>query len=155
MTDTKKESAFLKILISFTLLWVAHCIGDYAIQSEFLALNKGKFFFLCFVHSTLWTGCIMAMLYLLAKCNLIWPNSPRLPYCLKQTFLVFLFLVITHFAMDSFKATGQLNVLFNKAQIDLDFLMREALWIDQIFHFITLIIVYFWLGLSCIKTKKS
>lgn len=48
-----------------TWLIFAHFIGDFALQKEWVALNKGKVFYIMFAHCVIWTACIcVALQYL-------------------------------------------------------------------------------------------
>ena len=42
------------------LIWLifAHFIADWALQSEWIAMNKGKYMEIMFAHSMIWTACI-------------------------------------------------------------------------------------------------
>lgn len=43
-------------------LIVAHYIGDFPMQGDFLANFKGRNDYVLFTHSVIWTGCICAVL---------------------------------------------------------------------------------------------
>jgi hypothetical protein len=42
------------------MIWLlfAHFIGDIALQSDWQAQNKGKYWYVMFSHAMIWTGCI-------------------------------------------------------------------------------------------------
>lgn len=42
----------------FIWLLIAHVIGDIAIQSDWVAQNKGKFIIVLSWHTIIWAGCI-------------------------------------------------------------------------------------------------
>lgn len=46
------------------MIWLifAHFIGDWAMQPEWVALNKGKYWFIMFAHCMVWTACISVAL---------------------------------------------------------------------------------------------
>jgi len=37
---------------------VGHLVGDFAAQNDWMALNKKKHWFPCFVHCVIWTWCV-------------------------------------------------------------------------------------------------
>lgn len=47
----------MKIEIMFWLIF-AHFIGDWALQSEWMATNKYKYWFVMLAHCIIWTGCV-------------------------------------------------------------------------------------------------
>ena len=51
--------------MSELLLFVvfAHYIGDFALQSEWVAINKATKWYVLFAHAMIWTGVISAVLY--------------------------------------------------------------------------------------------
>ena len=42
------------------MIWLifAHFIGDWALQSDWVAQNKGKHWFVLLAHSMIWTACV-------------------------------------------------------------------------------------------------
>ena len=46
------------------MIWLifAHYIGDFGLQKEWIALNKGKYWYTMLCHGMLWTFCICAAL---------------------------------------------------------------------------------------------
>jgi len=46
----------------FWWLIVAHLLGDYVLQSKWIALNKGKNYYILLVHSTVWAARIVFVL---------------------------------------------------------------------------------------------
>lgn len=89
-----------------------HYLGDFPLQGQFLAENKGKNDYLLFAHAFIWAGTISAGL---------------LYFGLFATWKV-LFLLIGHFVIDRGKArlqvSGQLELL-----------------IDQTLHFVQIVII--------------
>ena len=49
------------------LIWLifAHFIGDIALQSDWQAKNKGKYWYVMLSHCMIWTGCICIALQFL------------------------------------------------------------------------------------------
>lgn len=66
----------------------AHYIGDSAFQSQWVADNKGKYWYVMFVHCMIWSVSICAVLY----------------YFNILTFWKFIFLIAGHWAMDAWKS---------------------------------------------------
>ncbi len=98
-------------------LWLifAHFISDIALQSEGQAKNKGKYWYVMLAHCMIWTGVICAVLQ----------------YLQMLTLWKFLFLVVGHFACDSWKARIPKTP-------------KNWKWIypDQAIHFLQLLVVY-------------
>ena len=46
------------------MIWLifAHFLGDFALQKEWLALNKRKWWYVMMAHGIIWTGCICVAL---------------------------------------------------------------------------------------------
>jgi hypothetical protein len=51
--------------MTFLTLLFAHLLGDYPLQSDFLAINKGKNNIVLCVHAGIWTGTILVVAHLL------------------------------------------------------------------------------------------
>lgn len=146
-----------KIFFSMFILIFAHCLGDYAFQTQFLATFK-KFVFICFVHSAIWSGTVTYALVYILKFHLLWNYSKNIVFTsdLKRLlFWIFIFLLTTHMIIDTAKATGQFNLFFGKSPTDMDFNLGLALWIDQGLHFITMVISYFVIGKYLPKSAKE
>lgn len=111
-------------MTSFCILLLSHYIGDYALQTEYLALNKGKDNYILFSHVAVWTFIVSINALLLD---------------MKITFmLIVLLLFIPHFIMDYIKSH---NILWCKK------LSQEtSLIVDQAFHIMQIILL--WLILS-------
>jgi hypothetical protein len=95
-------------------LILAHLIGDYVMQTEFLAKTKGRNNFILLVHVTIWTlVCIITLdlLHLYQWWHLPW-------------------LMITHMAMDWVKC--------HKMPPEHD--LGWCLWVDQSVHLASLFI---------------
>ena len=105
-----------EILNNFIWLYFAHFIGDIALQQEWQANNKGKYWYVMLSHSSIWAACISIALLIMGKFAL-WKA---------------LFLIIGHFAIDTIKAKQPKT--------------PDTWWMiypDQFAHFCQLLIVYF------------
>lgn len=98
------------------LFWL-HFVGDYPLQSAFLAQMKGKYDYLLLCHSIIWAGLISLGLYLLGLLT-IWK---------------ILFLLIGHFVIDRWKARKE----------DKTNALTKDLWLDQLLHMVQILIVYY------------
>jgi hypothetical protein len=74
--------------MNFIWLVFAHYIGDFALQSDWLAQNKGKYWYVMFSHCMIWTACISAALYVFSSLS-VWEVC---------------FLVIGHVVSDTWKS---------------------------------------------------
>jgi Protein of unknown function (DUF3307) len=87
---------------------IAHYIGDYPLQGDFLANFKGKLDYVLFCHALIWTGCVCAVLGYFGV--FAWWKA--------------VFLLIGHFAIDRWKAR----------KTDKTHSLTKDLWIDQALH---------------------
>ena len=99
------------------IIWIifAHFIGDFPMQGDFLANNKGQRWYLMFTHCIIWTACVCVVLQWLGI----------------YAFWKVLFLVVGHWICDKWKTTKPST--------------PEAwkyLYPDQLWHLIQCIIVY-------------
>lgn len=96
------------------LMIVGHCIGDYVLQTDFLAKGKSPRFWaetkdkngwipVLFAHSAIWTACIMLPLLLL-----VWP-AIDFPFV-----ACFAANIVIHFFVDWFKCIGKTNMLIDQ-----------------------------------------
>jgi len=108
MTDT----IYAQMLFA---LIVAHYMGDFPLQGEFLANLKGSNDYLLFVHSVIWTGCICSVLVYFGI--FAWWKVALL--------------LGGHFIIDRFKARKE----------DKTDALTCDLWIDQMLHFGQIILV--------------
>jgi len=99
------------IQILFFLIFL-HCLGDFPLQGQFLAENKGQNDYLLFAHSVIWAGTISAGL---------------LYFGLFAMWKV-LFLLIGHFIIDRWKARLQVSG-------------QKSLMIDQGLHFVQILFI--------------
>lgn len=98
-----------------TFIWLlfAHYIGDFALQSDWIAQNKRNYWYVLFAHSMIWAAIISMALEYLGLFSL-WKV---------------LFLIIGHFIIDKWKTTKQSGEW-------------KWIYPDQILHIIQLIVVY-------------
>ena len=89
-----------------------HYLGDFPLQGQFLAENKGKNDYLLFAHAFIWAGTI---------------STGLLYFGLFATWKV-LFLLIGHFIIDRWKARLPVSG-------------QKELLIDQTLHFVQVLIV--------------
>lgn len=81
-------------MINYIWLIFAHVIGDFVLQTEWLAHNKGKFWLWMLWHSMIWSGCICIILDDLQIEVVLWK---------------WLFLIIGHFIIDKCRARSTLT----------------------------------------------
>ncbi|MBL7050515.1 MAG: DUF3307 domain-containing protein [Nitrospira sp.] len=94
---------------------VAHYIGDFSLQGNYLAKFKGKSDYVLFGHALIWAGCISAVL----------------SYFGVFAWWKVAFLVSGHFIIDRWKARKK----------DKSRAYTYDLWIDQSLHFLQLLVV--------------
>lgn len=94
-------------------LIMAHFVGDWALQSEWLAKNKGTVFMAMVAHSVIWAACVCVVLQ--------WQGA----YSLWK----FGFLWLGHFAVDTWKCREEKTFL------------SWHLYMDQFLHLLQLICV--------------
>lgn len=81
-----------------TELIVGHLWGDYLFQNNWMALNKGKHFFPCFVHCFLYTICVCFWVCFIANNSFSW--------------LFFGLIFLSHYPIDQFGLTQKwLNLI--------------------------------------------
>ena len=98
--------------MNFIWLVFAHFIGDFALQSSWMAENKGRYWYVMLSHSMIWAGCVSIALQYLDLFH-IWKV---------------VFLVILHMFCDFLKVSKTKD--------------WKYIYPDQIFHFIQLLIIY-------------
>lgn len=103
------------MITTLFIMLVLHFIGDFPLQGQYLAENKGKDDYLLFAHSMIWTGLLSAGL-LFAGVYAPWKV---------------IFLLMGHFAIDRIKARGFLNTWFSA---------NQALLLDQFVHFMQILV---------------
>lgn len=102
-----------------TILWLtlAHYLGDYPLQGDFLATTKGKFFYSLFVHSFIYSATVMAFFAFGASFEM-WK---------------FFVLLFSHMVIDNIKANSE----------DKSKALTSYLYIDQSLHLAIIYILYF------------
>ena len=101
--------------MNFVWLVFAHFIGDIALQSDWQAQNKGRFWYVMVSHCLIWTAVVCYTLLFLDI----------------YSFWKAIFLVIGHFVCDSWKVRKPKT--------------PEAwkfIYPDQAFHFVQLMVVF-------------
>lgn len=99
----------------FLWLVMAHFIGDWALQSSWVAQNKGKYPIVMFAHSVIWATCICIALEYIGRYNVIFDP---------------IVLVFWHYITDLWKC--RTSKTFNSWH----------LYVDQITHIFQLVFVY-------------
>jgi|WetSurMetagenome_2_1015567.scaffolds.fasta_scaffold03175_19 hypothetical protein len=99
----------------FLLLLAAHFIGDFAFQSSWMSIEKGKSHEICFYHAATYTST-----FILLCCSGI--------ICILPLW-AFGVLLISHFIIDELKSRYQ---------------VIKTVWEDQLCHFIFLLLIYYW-----------
>lgn len=94
---------------------IAHYIGDYPLQGDFLAQFKGTHDYILFCHAIIWTGCVCAVL----------------GYFGVFAWWKVAFLLVGHFAIDRWKARKE----------DKTHALTRDLWKDQALHVAQIILV--------------
>ena len=100
---------------NFIWLLFAHYIGDIALQSSWQADNKGKYWYVMFLHCMIRTACV----------------SVALEYLGLFSFWKAFFLLVGHYICDSIKVRQPKT--------------EENWWMiypDQLFHWVQLLIVF-------------
>lgn len=118
-----------ELFVWFMIL--AHFVGDYVLQSNFLAQTKGKEWYNMLVHCVLYTGSVG---WVLIK----WTDG--LPFC------GLLWVFVSHWFIDSWKCR---ELEKNKSSTPDGHIEKTYLYIDQLYHFIVLgclIVWYGWFG---------
>lgn len=91
----------------------AHSLGDYFLQTDYLAINKGKDNYILCIHAILYTFAVSLIFG--SKINQLW----------------YWLILLTHILVDYVKARG----ITPKMMGD-----KNALILDQAIHFLTLIL---------------
>lgn len=102
------------MLSLFLVLLGAHFIGDYALQSDYLAANKGKSLYVLTAHSAIWTFCIVM--------TAVFARGIATP-----AWVMLLVLFIPHFVIDKMKVRG---LYFFSGLTP-----KSALAVDQLLHY--------------------
>ena len=102
--------------MQFMWLIFAHFIGDWALQSDWIAKNKEQYWYVMLAHCMIWTCCICIALQFIGTPIVIW---------------TILFLVVGHGVCDTIKARAN---------------PEGNWWLiypDQTWHIIQCLIVFF------------
>ncbi|MCK5612596.1 DUF3307 domain-containing protein [Candidatus Pacearchaeota archaeon] len=105
------------------MIWLifAHYIGDFALQKEWIALNKGKYWYTMLCHGMIWTACICVAL----QCNGLFDMG-------KASFLW-----VGHVACDQWAFNAR-----KRLPEDRNF-PTWHFYVDQTWHIIQCLIVYY------------
>lgn len=104
----------------FLMLVGAHSIGDYALQSNYIAVEKSNSLYVLFIHAMIWTTLISLMWMFLDQ-QLSWQ-------------IILFALLVPHFLMDYSKAQSK---WYPKLIRD----PKLQLAVDQTFHYTQLIVL--------------
>lgn len=107
------------LIVIFLGLMFAHFLADFAFQSDFMAMNKGKNYIVLIAHATIWTGCITLMALFIG---------------LNIGLLDILLLLLVHTLADYLKAN---NVGIYKSLYP----MGSGLLLDQTIHVIQIVVL--------------
>lgn len=94
-------------------LLFAHCLGDYFLQTDYLAMNKGKDNYILCIHSILYTLAVA----------LVFGND--------ISYLWYWMILLVHIPVDYIKARGITPKIIGD---------KNALILDQAIHYLTLIL---------------
>lgn len=95
---------------------MAHMVGDYLFQSDYLAMNKGKDNYILLAHSVLYLFGVLTVSFF---------------FDMKFSYNSLFFIGLMHFIVDYLKARGISVKLFGE---------KKALIIDQLIHYFTLLV---------------
>lgn len=147
----------VKFIGALTLLWLAHCLGDYALQTKSVALFKNKSLLICIIHASIWTGVMLAGFATIARFGLFWNTTRgiKTDRLVWQAFLLIgYFLLLSHVVIDYHKIY---TCFFPALPDDLSHFnpfTNQLLLVDQTLHGISIIISYFVLGILQKKYSK-
>lgn len=132
------------------ILWCAHCIGDYSLQTKSVAIYKHKSLLICIIHASIWTGIVFAGFMAVVKLNLLWNfkrhHSHIIPW---QTLLsILLILLISHVIIDYVKWDAFLFSVSDRDLLSFNPLTQMILIIDQGLHIASLIFCYVFLNVK-------
>lgn len=108
------------MLVKILFLIFAHFIGDWGLQSEWMATNKDKYWIVMFAHCMIWAGCVSIMADL---CHIYIP------------YWKILFLVCGHMLIDAWKCWVYWEIPFCQQKT------CKHLYIDQVLHIVQVVIV--------------
>ena len=102
---------------SLLFVLMAHMVGDYLFQSDYLAMNKGKDNYILLAHSILYTVGVMFVAYIMS---------------IEISLYGLMILSVLHFPIDYIKARGITPKYLGS---------KNALILDQLIHYLTLLFV--------------
>lgn len=105
--------------MNFLILVYAHLLGDYPLQGDFLANQKGNNFLLLITHAGIWAGTVALAGHLIG---------------FDITLLDISLLFLVHALADWLKATGKLWYVGTDA-------LKEGLLVDQLIHVVQILIL--------------
>ncbi len=106
------------------MMWVlfAHCIGDFALQTEYIVKNKGK-----------WTGFLVAHCFIYMGCMAV-----AFKYVGWYSDALMLYFFFTHLIIDSLKCRFISHLGYCESK---EYNLAWAFWLDQSFHLVCLYFV--------------
>lgn len=108
-----------ELLSLYLLLILAHALGDYALQSDYIAKEKQQSLYVLFIHTMVWTCTIVIICFLAG-------------YRPSTTLIIFT-LLIPHALMDYAKVQSAWFItVFPNPKVQLA--------VDQVFHYTQLVI---------------
>ena len=109
----------MNLMTMYLMLIGAHSLGDYALQSNWIAVEKGKSLYILYIHAMIWTTVVCLVSYVIGF-QLGWVK-------------ILFILLVPHFIMDYFKAQSKwYPKLIGNEKVELA--------IDQCFHYVQLLI---------------
>lgn len=101
----------------FLFVLMAHMLGDYVLQTDYMAMNKGKDNYLLFVHSVMYNlGILVVSTF----------------FGITLTVGFYALNIILHYLIDWFKASGMSEEVTGNA--------KASLFVDQLLHYAILIV---------------
>lgn len=145
-----------KFFTALSMLWCAHCIGDYSLQTKSIALYKVKSLLICIIHASVWTGIMLFGFFAIARMGLFWNTTQGIqddefpwPLLLSVT----LILLISHTIIDY----GKFYTYFFATHKDVlgSFCEQSQvlLIVDQLLHTLSFIVCYVVIGCTLKKVK--
>lgn len=108
----------MTFIMQLMMLILAHYVGDYGLQTDWMAAHKGTSWYVAFAHACVWSW-VIACTGMLVGMHI-------------NPFIVILVLVIPHMVLDHVKAAGDAWVHHVTPGV--------ALAIDQVSHVIQLLV---------------
>jgi len=112
----------MTVLSGILFLLFAHTLADFALQSSWMAENKGKYWWLMAAHCTIYTGIVyLAMMRVLVTANDA------------QLFVAIPILFITHWLFDKWKCEDVKKGVLSDT---------ELVILDQAAHIVILVVMF-------------